>query len=166
MKRRVDDGQFKVDSLLFSITPPSAFAQKIYLSNTSKYWRDMPDSIKAKMGLVKLNEEGSWLGWSKEQDGIGVTKSGQYFLLEDTDAPKVVLIDREKGSLLVMDNLSGIKRCNALTKDNTWVMLRYDQKSNMLYWDTKKTAALKADVLKIQLEDFAGNKTEIPISIK
>jgi hypothetical protein len=36
----------------------------------------------------------------------------------------------------------------------------------MLYWDTKKTAALKADVLKIQLEDFAGNKTEIPIAIK
>ena len=166
MKRRVEDGQFKVDSLLFSITPPSAFAQKIYLSNASKYWRDMPDSIKAKMGLVKLNEEDSWFGWNKEHNGFGIGKSGQYFLLEDTDAPKVVHIDREKGSLLVMDNLSGIKRYNALTKDNTWVMLRYDQKSNMLYWDTKKTAVLKADVLKIQLEDFAGNKTEIPIAIK
>ncbi len=166
MKRRVEDGQFKVDSLLFSITPPSAFAQKIYLSNASKYWRDMPDSIKAKMGLVKLNEEGSWLGWSKEQDGIGVNKSGQYFLLEDTDGPKVVLIDRDKGSLLVMDNLSGVKRYNALTKDNTWVMLRYDQKANMLYWDTKKTTALKADVLKIQLEDFAGNKSELTIPIQ
>jgi hypothetical protein len=166
MKRRVEDGQFKVDSLLFSITPPTAFAQKIYLSNTSKYWRDMPDTIKAKMGLVKLNEEGSWLGWSKEKDGIGVNKSGQYFLLEDTDGPKVVLIDRDKGSLLVKDNLSGVKRYNALTKDNTWVMLRYDEKSNMLYWDTKKTTALKADVLKIQLEDFAGNKSEVTIPIQ
>lgn len=166
MKRRVEDGQFKVDSLLFSITPPSAFAQKIYLSNASKFWRDMPDSIKAKMGLVKLNEEDSWFGWNKEHNGFGIAKSGQYFLLEDTDAPKLVHIDREKGSLLVMDNLSGIKRYSALTKDNTWVMLRYDQKSNVLYWDTIKTTALKADVLKIQLEDFAGNKTEIPISIK
>lgn len=126
----------------------------------------MPDSIKGKMGLVKLNEEGSWLGWSKEHDGIGVNKSGQYFLLEDTDGPKVVLIDRDKGSLLVMDNLSGVKRYNAITKDNTWVMLRYDEKSNMLYWDTKKTSALKADVLKIQLEDFAGNKSELTIPIQ
>jgi hypothetical protein len=166
MKRRVEDGQFKVDSLLFSITPPAAFAQKLYLSNTSKFWRDMPDSIKGKMGLVKLNEEGSWLGWSKEHDGIGINKSGQYFLLEDTDGPKVVLIDRDKGSLLVMDNLSGVKRYNAITKDNTWVMLRYDEKSNMLYWDTKKTTALKADVLKIQLEDFAGNKSELTIPIQ
>lgn len=166
MKRRVEDGQFKVDSLLFSITPTAAFAQKIYLSNASKFWTDMPDSIKAKMGLVKLSEEDSWFGWNKEHNGFGIGKSGQYFLLEDRDAPKVVYIDREKACLLVMDDLSGIKRYNALTRDNTWVMLRYDQKSNMLYWDTKKTSAMKADVLKIQLEDFAGNKTEIPISIK
>jgi hypothetical protein len=68
--------------------------------------------------------------------------------------------------LTVIDLWSGIKRYKAMTKDKVWILMRYDQKNNLLYWDTTKTNALKVDELFIELEDLAGNKTVIPISIK
>ncbi|MEN9334371.1 MAG: hypothetical protein RLY35_1551 [Bacteroidota bacterium] len=166
MKRKVQDGQFKVDSLLFSITPPTAFAHKIYLSNESKDWKDMPDSLKAKMGLVKVDEEGSWIGWNKEKDGMELSKSGQYLLVEDVKAPKVVDVDRTKGSILVSDDWSGVKRYRAKTAEDAWVLLRFDQKNNLLYWDTKKTKELKAENLKIELEDYVGNQSAVIIPIQ
>lgn len=165
MKRRVEDGQFKIDSLLFSITPPTAFANKIYLSNSSKAWKETPDSLKQKMGLVKIDDQ-SWISWSKDKDGFGLGKSGQYLLVEDTKAPMIVDINRNKGSLTAIDTWSGIKNYGAFTKDKVWILMRYDQKNNVLYWDTTKTNALKVDELFIELEDFAGNRMVIPISIK
>lgn len=166
MKRRVEDGQMKWDSLLFSVTPPNAFAQKVYLSNDSESWRELADSVKLKLGLVKVEDDGSWSGWSKDHDGFGLGKSGQYLLIKDTQAPMIVDVNRNKGALTVIDLCSGIKRYKAMTKDKVWILMRYDQKNNLLYWDTKKIEALKVQELVIELEDFAGNKTEIPISIK
>jgi hypothetical protein len=166
MKRRVEVGQMKWDSLLFSITPPNAFAQKVYLSNDSKFWQDLPDSVKMKMGLVKVADDGSWFGWNKEKNGFGIGKSGQYLLVEDTKAPMIVDVSPNKGMITVVDFWSGIKRYKAMTKDRVWILMRYDQKNNLLYWDTTKTNALKVDELFIELEDLAGNKTVIPISIK
>ncbi|MCB0687838.1 MAG: hypothetical protein KDC53_14985, partial [Saprospiraceae bacterium] len=130
-----------------------------------------PDSIKQKLLIARVNEEGkyqycasTWDGtWLKSQ----ISRFGKYQVIADIEAPTIKLISHTASgsshqfTFEIKDNVmpAGGLRYNA-TLDNEWILAEYDLKRDRI---TCRISASEWDkttyTFKLLVEDAVGNST-------
>jgi len=129
---------------------------------------------RAKMGLVRLNEENERAEYlpGSYRDGFVYARNrqlGRYAVDMDTIAPQVtarhpgreqVLKEGQMMAITVADDKSGIEAYNAWV-DDTWVRLYYDAKTDRLLLRFEDLPAVAGTInLRLVLRDAEGNRRE------
>lgn len=105
--------------------------------------------------------------YSKGWYSAKLSTFGQYTIKYDTVAPKITPQPIKDGKVYfkVTDNLSGVKSYS-LRDNGSWVVLGYDPKKSMMYYEYEKGTEQTQHELSITVEDYCLNSVTETITIK
>lgn len=99
---------------------------------------------------------------------VNIKGTGIYYLIEDNEKPYIKYLSYDTTTkswyFNVKDN-GNIKSYNAYW-DNQWVLLQYDEKSDLMYYQADKYATPGEHILKISVSDINGNTNTIFHNLK
>jgi hypothetical protein len=142
---------------------------------TLTVFANLPDSLKSKAVLAKVNKNGgrSAAGGKWNVDGVTaeIKEFGSYLVTVDTTAPIVTPSNFDlKGAtqsnlsalksiqFKMSDNFSGIASFNAFI-DGKWVLMEYEPKKKMIWYTFDERCGKGKHALELRVMDKVGNET-------
>lgn len=161
----------KTDSMQMKIAiePKSVvFKNPLWFENNTLDWELLSAEEKKKWGWMEVRKSDEWLGWDEEKKAFAFSRTGNYRLVRDTAAPKVLNMGSflSDGFLLVDEKESGLKSYSAHF-GKQWLLLYWDAKNNQLFLDSNWRGKWDGkSKLSIELIDKSDNINRVEMDVK